>query len=47
VAADRGIPRPVKALNAEEKTMRPGLLAAAVRDIVGRYGVGAPATASR
>jgi hypothetical protein len=37
----------VNALNAEEKTMRPGLLAAAIRDIVDRHGVGTPATASR
>jgi hypothetical protein len=37
----------VKALNAEEKTMRPGFLAAAIRDIVGRHGVGTPASASR
>jgi hypothetical protein len=26
--------------------MRPGLLAAAIRDIVGRHGLGTPATAS-
>jgi hypothetical protein len=37
----------VKALNAQEKTMRPGLLAAAIRSIVGRHGVGTLATASR
>ena len=37
----------MNALNAEEKTMRPGLLAAAIGDIAGRHGVGTPATASR